>query len=88
MTDETQAAYSLEQVGVILGVHPETVRRAIRAGELAAFKMHLHYRVSRLELAKWWRSRGGGELFADVTLPPAEPKKPRTKKAKAEEVKP
>lgn len=86
MTDETatRAAYSLEEVGAMLGVHPQTVRRAIRKGELVAFQFARSYRVSRLELAKWWTSRGGGELFADTgaDTPPAEPKKPRTKKVK------
>lgn len=63
MTDEARAAWGLSEAAAMLGLHPQTLRRAIHAGELKALKLHKHYRVSRLELAAWWRERGGGELF-------------------------
>ena len=67
MTEDVKA-YGLAEVGAMLGVHPETVRRAIRKGELAACNLGKDYRVSRLELAKWWASKGGGRLFDEVPL--------------------
>ena len=57
--------YGLEEVAELIGVHAETVRRAIRAGDLNAFKVTRNYRVSRAELSRWWASKGGGVLFDD-----------------------
>ena len=57
--------YGLEEVAELLGVHAETVRRAIRGGELNAFKLARNYRVSRAEIARWWASKGGGVLFEE-----------------------
>lgn len=64
MTDDPKT-YGLDEVAAILGVHEETVRRAIRTGELSAFKLPRNYRVSRTELARWWAAKGGGKLFED-----------------------
>jgi excisionase family DNA binding protein len=68
----------LHEVAELLKVHVETVRRAVRAGELKAAAPGLgkgkgsDLRVSRIELARWWRAKGGGELFADATGEEAE----------------
>lgn len=65
--------YTLHEVAELLGVHVETIRRAVRAGELKAATPGVgkgkgsDLRVSRIELARWWRDKGGGELFADLT---------------------
>ena len=70
---EERQVYTLHEVAELLKVHVETVRRAVRAGELKAAAPGLgkgkgsDLRVSRIELARWWRAKGGGELFADVT---------------------
>lgn len=64
VTDDGRAAWSLAEAAAMLGLNPATLRRAIAAGELRAMKLAKHYRVSRAELAAWWRERGGGELFA------------------------
>ena len=70
--DERQV-YTLHEVAELLKVHVETVRRAVRAGELKAATPGLgkgkgsDLRVSRIELARWWRTKGGGDLFADVS---------------------
>lgn len=69
MTDDGRAAWGLSEAAAMLGLHPQTLRRAIHAGELKALKLHKHYRVSRTELASWWRERGGGELFAPEAPP-------------------
>lgn len=75
---ENQQVYTLHEVAELLKVHVETIRRAVRAGELKAAAPGVGHgkgadqRVSRIELARWWRARGGGDLFADVTGEEAE----------------
>ena len=71
---ENQQVFTLHEVAEFLKVHVETIRRAVRAGELKAAAPGVgqrgkgaDLRVSRIELARWWRSRGGGDLFADTT---------------------
>ena len=66
---EHPQVYTLQEVAKLLGVHVETIRRAVRAGELKAAAPGVGHgkgadlRVSRIELARWWRARGGGDLF-------------------------
>ena len=71
---ENQRVFTLHEVAEFLKVHVETIRRAVRAGELKAAAPGVgkrgkgaDLRVSRIELARWWRLRGGGDLFADTT---------------------
>ena len=70
---QEQQVYTLHEVAELLKVHVETIRRAVRAGELKAATPGLgkgkgsDLRVSRVELARWWRAKGGGDLFADTT---------------------
>ena len=56
LSDET---FSTKQVADILDRHPETVRRAIKNGELKASKLGRSYRISRLDLDDY-RGRHGG----------------------------
>lgn len=75
---EPRQVYNLNEVAELLGVHVETVRRAVRSGELRAAAIGTGkgkgagFRVSRVELARWWYARGGGELFEDVAADEAE----------------
>ena len=66
---QDQHTYSLKEAAAIVGMSTQTLRRAIVAGELKAFgggeRGGSSYRISRVELANWWRDRGGGELFED-----------------------
>ena len=56
--------YSLAEAAELVGYSTRTLRRAIDAGELlAARQASGSIRISRTELAAWWRNRGGGELF-------------------------
>lgn len=71
---ENQQIYTLHEIAELLKMHVETIRRAVRVGELKAAAPGLgkkgkggDLRVSRVELARWWRAKGGGDLFADVT---------------------
>lgn len=75
---EQQQVFTLHEVAELLRVHVETVRRAVRAGELRAAApgagrgKGADLRVSRIELARWWRAKGGGNLFADESGEEAE----------------
>ncbi len=48
--DDDRIAYTLDEVGELLGVLPHSVRDRIYDGKLAAFKMGRRWLVSRAEL--------------------------------------
>ena len=60
-----QKAFSLKEVASILGVHPETIRRAVKAGKLKAAKIGKDYRISKPELERYFKATGGGRLFGE-----------------------
>ena len=55
--------FSIPQVAALLKVHPETVRLAIRRGQLKAAKVGRAFRIARPDLEAYYKARGGGELF-------------------------
>ena len=57
--------FSLKEVATLLGCHSETVRRAIKRGDLKASKMGPRYRISKADLSEYYRGNGGGELFSE-----------------------
>lgn len=68
LTDAIEAeVFTVEQVAELLKVHPETIRLAIRRGQLKAAKVGRSFRIARPDLESFYRIRGGGELF-----PPAD----------------
>lgn len=63
-------AFTVPELAQLAGVHPQTIRRAIHAGELRAatgFQGKGHARISRTDAEVWWRGRGGGTLLGDLT---------------------
>ena len=60
--------FSVPQLAALISVHPDTIRRAIAAGELKAAHGggRSHYRISRADAQNWWESRGGGILFPEI----------------------
>ena len=52
------------------GLSEEHLRRAIRKKELKAVggRGRGGYRISKIELADWWREQGGGKLFYEPPL--------------------
>ncbi len=56
---------TVEQAADIIEVHPETIRRSIRSGELKAAKIGRDYRIAREDLSAWFVERGGAPLFRD-----------------------
>ena len=61
MDDKT--TYTIQEVADLLSVHKDTIRRAIKQGRLKAAKIGKEYRVSKLDLEHFYKSKGGGELF-------------------------
>lgn len=73
-----KTTFTLAEAAKLLSCHRETLRRAIRSGELRAAKLGRGYRISRFDLESFWTASGGGDLFgkepADATdLENAEP---------------
>jgi excisionase family DNA binding protein len=65
-TPPMKTTFTLNEAADLLSCHRETIRRAIRDGELKAAKLGVRdFRISKRELAAFWNARGGGELFAD-----------------------
>ena len=60
-----QQAFSLKDSASILGVHPDTLRRAIKAGKLRSAKIGKDYRIARTELERYFQAMGGGSLFGE-----------------------
>ncbi len=60
-----QRAFSLKDAASILGVHPDTIRRAIKSKKLKAAKIGRDYRIARSELERYFQAMGGGSLFKE-----------------------
>ena len=58
-----KTTFTLAEAAKLLSCHPETLRRAIRKGELQAAKLGRGFRFSRFDLQAFWTANGGGELF-------------------------
>jgi excisionase family DNA binding protein len=67
-----QRTFTVAEAAEETGYSEETIRRHCRNGTLRAAgggKQGRVYRISRRELARWWRDEmGGGELFEDSPL--------------------
>ena len=58
-----KTTFTLAEAADVLSCHRETLRRAIRAGELRAAKLGRGFRISRFDLEAFWTASGGGDLF-------------------------
>jgi excisionase family DNA binding protein len=63
-----KATYTLPEAAKLLSCHTETIRRAIRDGVIMAARLGREYRLSRMELERFWQERGGGKLFDESGL--------------------
>ena len=59
----SKTTFTLAEAAELLSCHRETLRRAIRAGELRAAKLGRGFRISRFDLEAFWTASGGGDLF-------------------------
>lgn len=58
-----KTTFTLAEAAELLSCHRETLRRAIRKGELQAAKLGRGFRISRRDLEAFWKAGGGGDLF-------------------------
>jgi excisionase family DNA binding protein len=74
-----KTTFTLPEAAKLLSCHRETLRRAIRTGELQAAKLGREFRISRFDLQAFWTASGGGDLFgseADADSEAEREKKP------------
>ena len=71
-----QSDLSVEDVAAQLGLHPETIRRLLIAGEMPGYKAGRHWRVTRAAL-DGWKDAGGVRRVG----------RPKSEEAKASEEK-
>jgi excisionase family DNA binding protein len=70
MRKTDKATFTLAEAAVLLSCHRETLRRAIKDGELRAARLGREYRISRLDLEAFWTASGGKDLFVrDAAAP-------------------
>ena len=65
-TPPGKTTFTLAEAAELLSCHRETLRRAIRNGELRAAKLGRGFRISRFDLESFWTASGGGDLFGDA----------------------
>ena len=58
-----KTTFTLAEAADVLSCHRETLRRAIRSGELRAAQLGRGFRISRFDLEAFWTACGGGDLF-------------------------
>ena len=58
-----KTTFTLAEAAELLSCHRETLRRAIRNGDLRAAKLGRGFRISRFDLESFWTASGGGDLF-------------------------
>ena len=58
-----KTTFTLAEAAKLLSCHRETLRRALRNGELRAAKLGRGFRISRVDLERFWVASGGGDLF-------------------------
>jgi len=63
---EGKTTFRVPEVAELLDMSETTIRRKLRAGDIPGVKLNGGWRVSRAELERWWREKGGGALFSDT----------------------
>jgi excisionase family DNA binding protein len=61
--DMRKTTFTLGEAAEVLSCHKETLRRAMRVGELRAARLGREFRISRVDLQAFWTAQGGGALF-------------------------
>jgi excisionase family DNA binding protein len=68
-----KTTFTLAEAAALLSCHAETLRRAIKKGDLRAARLGREYRISRTDLQAFWTERGGFSLFGgEAPSPPTE----------------
>lgn len=63
--NESKRLFSASEAAELLLLHPETVRRFVREGQIKAVKIGRKVVIERVELERYWLTQGGGPLFSD-----------------------
>ena len=63
--DKKTLTMTIDQAAGLLQLHPETLRRAYRRGDLKAVQLgkRAPILIAKRELESWWERAGGGKLF-------------------------
>lgn len=62
--EKTATVYTVPEAAKLLGMHVQTMRKAIRDGKIKAATVGRVKKISRAELERYWKAQGGGELFS------------------------
>ena len=66
---ETQNVFSINEAAEVAGCHPNTLRRAIKRGDLKAAKVGGRaFKISKADLVRWYKKQGGGGAFRTTHL--------------------
>jgi excisionase family DNA binding protein len=58
-----KTTYTIQEAAELMSCSPDTIRRAIKSGELKAAKLGKDYRISQLDIVSYYRHMGGGRLL-------------------------
>ena len=64
--------YSVDDISVMLGIHPKTTRRYITEGKLRAAKLGKQYRISGHDLSMFLEAHGAAAAVATPGIQPAD----------------
>ncbi len=75
-----KVVFTLKEVAEYLNVHPDTVRRYVKRGELPAFKIGTDWRFNKESIDRWRKAqeqRCRRALRSHNRLPKATPQEPK-----------
>ncbi|GBC77714.1 hypothetical protein HRbin08_01195 [bacterium HR08] len=75
-----KVVFTLKEVAEYLNVHPDTIRRYVKRGELPAFKIGTDWRFNKESIDRWRKAqeeRCHRALRSGRRLPKAESQKPK-----------
>ncbi len=75
-----KVVFTLKEVAEYLNVHPDTVRRYVKRGELPAFKIGTDWRFNKESIDRWRKAqeqRCRRALRSPNRLPKAAPQEPK-----------
>ena len=61
----TQDVFSIDEAAALIRCHPQTLRRAIKHGDLHAARIGRSYTISKADLAAFYAAKGGSQLFVE-----------------------
>jgi len=65
LMSDIKEVFSVLEVAKLFGCSPETIRRAIRTGDLKAARIGKTYAISRIDVDAYYIKKGGQSLFKE-----------------------